>query len=161
MDSKISFVTLFFSFNLFFFTFVSSGWYHNNLHVSLYVSAPKPKTNPNPNLNRNLNLNLNMNPNSNLNPSPSPSLSEESCPRDALKLGVCAKLLNGIVGIVIGNPPKKPCCSLLGGLLDIEAALCLCTAMKANILGININIPISLNLLMNICGKNLPSGFIC
>nr|XP_033517153.1 14 kDa proline-rich protein DC2.15-like [Nicotiana tomentosiformis] len=79
----------------------------------------------------------------------------------ALKFGVCAKLLNGTVGTVIGNPPNTPCCSVLGGLLEIEAAVCLCTAMKANILGNNINIPISLSLLMNICGKNLPSGFIC
>ncbi|KAK3039455.1 hypothetical protein RJ639_028037 [Escallonia herrerae] len=92
-------------------------------------------------------------------PKPTPTPSKGSCPRDALKLGVCAKLLNGSVGAVVGSPPDTPCCSLLGGLLDLEAAVCLCTALKANILGINLNIPISLSLLVNTCGKKLPSDF--
>lgn len=97
----------------------------------------------------------------NPNPYPPPTPSKGSCPRDALKLGVCAKLLNGSIGTVIGNPPDHPCCSILGGLIDLEAAICLCTALKANILGININIPISLSVLINTCGKKLPSDFIC
>ncbi|XP_044485296.1 14 kDa proline-rich protein DC2.15 [Mangifera indica] len=101
-------------------------------------------------------------PKPNLNPIPNPTTSTKSCPRDAIKLGVCAKLLNGqVVGAVVGNPPDTPCCSVLQGLLDLEAAVCLCTAIKANVLGININIPISLSLLINTCGKNLPSDFIC
>ncbi|KAJ4712777.1 14 kDa proline-rich protein DC2.15-like [Melia azedarach] len=95
------------------------------------------------------------------NPNPNPTPSTKSCPRDALKLGVCTKLLNGSIGAEIGNPPDHPCCSVLQGLLDLEAAVCLCTAIKANILGININIPISLSLLINTCGKKLPSDFIC
>uniref|UniRef100_A0A5B7BF27 Putative proline-rich protein DC2.15 n=1 Tax=Davidia involucrata TaxID=16924 RepID=A0A5B7BF27_DAVIN len=95
------------------------------------------------------------------NPKPTPTPSTGSCPRDALKLGVCAKLLNGTVGAVVGTPPDAPCCSLLGGLIDLEAAVCLCTALKANILGINLNIPISLSLLINTCGKKLPSDFQC
>ncbi|KAL7123282.1 hypothetical protein ACP275_01G096000 [Erythranthe tilingii] len=99
------------------------------------------------------------NPNPNPNPNPSPV--KGSCPRDALKLGICAKLLNGSVGAEIGSPPDHPCCSVLGGLLDLEAAVCLCTALKANILGINIDIPISLSLLINTCGKTLPEDFIC
>lgn len=101
-------------------------------------TCPQPKPNPNPN--------------------PAPNA---SCPRDALKLGVCAKVLNGPVSAVIGSPPDLPCCSLLEGLLDLEVAACLCTAIKANILGINLNIPISLSLLLNTCGKNLPSDFQC
>ncbi|KAF8027080.1 hypothetical protein BT93_E0104 [Corymbia citriodora subsp. variegata] len=101
-------------------------------------------------------------------PNPSPSRIPNpfsprgaSCPRDALKLGVCAKVLNGPVNAVVGTPPDMPCCSVLEGLLDLEAAVCLCTAIKANILGINLNIPISLSLLVNTCGKNVPSGFQC
>ncbi|CAI9775544.1 unnamed protein product [Fraxinus pennsylvanica] len=94
-------------------------------------------------------------------PSPNPNPSMGSCPRDALKLGVCAKLLNGSIGTVVGNPPDHPCCSVLGGLLDLEVAVCLCTALKANILGINLNIPIALSVLINTCGKKLPSDFIC
>ncbi|XP_031391844.1 14 kDa proline-rich protein DC2.15-like [Punica granatum] len=92
---------------------------------------------------------------------PSSSSSKKSCPRDTLKLGVCAKVLNGPVNAVIGSPPDTPCCSLLGGLVDLEAALCLCTAIKANILGIDLNIPVSLSLLVNTCGKKLPSDFQC
>ncbi|XP_021738135.1 14 kDa proline-rich protein DC2.15-like [Chenopodium quinoa] len=83
------------------------------------------------------------------------------CPRDALKLGICANVLNGPVSAVIGTPPTHPCCSVIAGLLDLEAAICLCTAIKANILGINLNIPIALNLLINVCGKKTPTDFQC
>ncbi|KAK9910854.1 hypothetical protein M0R45_034793 [Rubus argutus] len=84
-----------------------------------------------------------------------------TCPRDTLKLGVCANLLNDLVHLVVGTPPKTPCCSLIEGLVDLEAAVCLCTAIKANILGINLNVPVSLSLLLNYCGKGVPSGFQC
>ncbi|BAT75867.1 proline-rich protein [Vigna angularis] len=91
-------------------------------------------------------------------PSPSPS---GSCPRDALKLGVCANVLNGLVNATLGQPPVTPCCSLLDGLVDLEAAVCLCTALKANILGINLNLPISLSLLLNVCSRTTPRDFQC
>ncbi|KAG6418785.1 hypothetical protein SASPL_120990 [Salvia splendens] len=83
------------------------------------------------------------------------------CPRDALKLGVCANLLGGLLGVTIGTPPKQPCCSLIEGLADLEAAVCLCTAIKANVLGINLNVPVSLSLLLNVCSKKVPKGFVC
>ncbi|XP_068634225.1 14 kDa proline-rich protein DC2.15-like isoform X2 [Aristolochia californica] len=92
-------------------------------------------------------------------PTPTPS-SRGRCPRDALKLGVCANLL-GLVSIVVGSPPTLPCCSLLQGLVDLEAAICLCTAIRANVLGLNLNVPISLSLLLNVCGRRVPSGFQC
>ncbi|CAL5374965.1 unnamed protein product [Camellia sinensis] len=91
---------------------------------------------------------------------PSPP-AKATCPRDTLKLGVCANLLNDLVHLVVGTPPKTPCCTLIQGLADLEAAVCLCTAIKANVLGINLNVPISLSLLLNYCGKNVPSGFQC
>ncbi|PIN05389.1 hypothetical protein CDL12_22072 [Handroanthus impetiginosus] len=94
-------------------------------------------------------------------PTPSgPSPSNGYCPRDALKLGVCADLL-GLINVTIGTPPKTPCCTLIQGLADLEAAVCLCTAIKANILGINLNVPVSLSLLLNVCSKTVPKGFIC
>ncbi|KAK1436291.1 hypothetical protein QVD17_02070 [Tagetes erecta] len=92
---------------------------------------------------------------------PLPATPKGTCPRDALKLGVCAKLLNDSVGTVIGQPLNHPCCSVLGGLLNLEAAVCLCTALKANVLGININIPIALSLLISSCNKDLPKDFVC
>ncbi|CAL1375712.1 unnamed protein product [Linum trigynum] len=94
-------------------------------------------------------------------PTPTPSPSPKKCPIDALKLGVCADVLGSLLNITLGNPPVKPCCSLIGGLVDLEAALCLCTAIKANILGINLNVPVSLSLLLNVCNKKVPSGFQC
>ncbi|KAL4384279.1 hypothetical protein GQ457_15G010270 [Hibiscus cannabinus] len=95
-------------------------------------------------------------------PKPKPKLSPSpSCPRDALKLGVCADLLGGLLNVTLGTPPVQPCCSLIQGLADLEAAVCLCTAIKANILGINLNVPLSLSLLLNVCSKKVPSGFQC
>ncbi|XP_030469324.1 14 kDa proline-rich protein DC2.15-like [Syzygium oleosum] len=84
-----------------------------------------------------------------------------TCPKDTLKLGVCANVLKSLLHLVVGTPPKTPCCSLVSGLVDLEAAACLCTAIKANVLGINLNVPVSLSLLLNYCGKKVPSGFQC
>ncbi|XP_008808739.2 14 kDa proline-rich protein DC2.15-like [Phoenix dactylifera] len=94
-------------------------------------------------------------------PGTTPSPSSGKCPIDALKLGVCADVLGGLLNITIGTPPKEPCCSLLSGLVDLEVAVCLCIAIKASILGINLNIPVDLSLLVNYCGKKVPSGFQC
>ncbi|GKG20128.1 14 kDa proline-rich protein DC2.15-like protein [Tanacetum coccineum] len=82
------------------------------------------------------------------------------CPRDTLKLGVCADVL-GLVNVVVGTPESSKCCALLEGLVDLEAAVCLCTAIKANVLGINLNIPLSLSLLLSACQKTVPTGFKC
>uniref|UniRef100_G3ML34 Bifunctional inhibitor/plant lipid transfer protein/seed storage helical domain-containing protein n=1 Tax=Amblyomma maculatum TaxID=34609 RepID=G3ML34_AMBMU len=103
---------------------------------------PKPKPKPNPK------------------PSPNPSPSTGKCPVDTLKLGVCADLL-GLINLNIGAVPKTPCCSLIGNLADLEAAVCLCTVIKASVLGINLNVPVNLSLLLNYCGKSVPSGFQC
>ncbi|KAK2399001.1 14 kDa proline-rich protein DC2.15 [Trifolium repens] len=99
-------------------------------------------------------------------PPPTPSTTPttppttQKCPRDTLKLGVCADVL-GLVNIVIGSPASSKCCALLQGLVDLDAALCLCTAIKANVLGINLNIPVALSLLLSACEKSVPSGFQC
>ncbi|RYR78065.1 hypothetical protein Ahy_A01g002818 isoform G [Arachis hypogaea] len=73
------------------------------------------------------------------NPNPNNPNNNTTCPRDALKLGICANVLSGLLNITLGQPPVTPCCSLLSGLVDLEAAICLCTALRGNILGININ----------------------
>ncbi|KAL7167266.1 hypothetical protein ACSBR2_037850 [Camellia fascicularis] len=95
------------------------------------------------------------------NPKPKPKPSKATCPKDALKLGVCADLLGGLLNITVGTPSKTPCCSLIQGLANLDAAVCLCTAIKANVLGINLNVPLSLSLLLNVCDKKVPSGFHC
>lgn len=95
-------------------------------------------------------------------PNPKPSSNSiATCPRDALTLGVCANVLRSMLNVEVGHPPVKPCCSLLFGLVDLEAAVCLCTAIKANVLGINLNIPVALSLLLNVCGDKVPKGFQC
>ncbi|XWS49091.1 hypothetical protein CRYUN_Cryun13aG0133900 [Craigia yunnanensis] len=121
------------SLNLLFFTLVSSN----------YVPRPPTPKSPKP-----------------PHKIPPASKKQASCSKDTLKLGVCAKVLN-IVNVIVGTPPKTPCCSLLAGLADVEAAVCLCTAIKANVLGVNLNIPVSLSLLLNYCGKKVPAGYKC
>lgn len=93
-------------------------------------------------------------------PPPAPA----ACPKDALKLSVvCANVL-GIpvrqVGALV-TPHRKPCCKLIAGLVDIEVAVCFCTAIKANAFGANLNLPVSLVMLINYCQKQLPPGFRC
>ncbi|XP_037492285.1 14 kDa proline-rich protein DC2.15 isoform X3 [Jatropha curcas] len=127
-------IALLLSLNLLFFTLVTS--------CSCPPDTPSPKPTPKPN-----------------NPTPSPS--QGACPRDTLKLGVCVDLLKDLLSVTIGTPPKTPCCSLLGDLVDLEAAVCLCTTIKASLLGINLNLPIDLSLLLNYCGKKVPQGFQC
>ncbi|KAF0928656.1 hypothetical protein E2562_006089 [Oryza meyeriana var. granulata] len=94
-------------------------------------------------------------------PKPTPSGGgSSSCPRDALKLHVCANVL-GLVKAKVGAKPYEPCCSLLDGLVDLDAAVCLCTAIKANVLGLNLNLPVDLSLILNNCGKICPSDYQC
>ncbi|TKY58128.1 14 kDa proline-rich protein [Spatholobus suberectus] len=94
------------------------------------------------------------------NPKPSPPPPSGKCPKDTLKLGVCADIL-GLVNVVVGSPASSKCCALLLGLVDLEAALCLCTAIKANVLGINLNVPVTLSVLLSACQKTVPPGFQC
>ncbi|TVU14959.1 hypothetical protein EJB05_38456, partial [Eragrostis curvula] len=93
-------------------------------------------------------------------PPPPPTPSYNKCPVDTLKFGVCVNVL-GLVKGEVGKVPAEPCCSLLAGLADLEAAVCLCTAIKANVLGIVVDIPIKLSGLINYCGKCVPSGYQC
>ncbi|VVB12087.1 unnamed protein product [Arabis nemorensis] len=92
---------------------------------------------------------------------PNPPTTTGTCPLDTIKLGVCVNVLNLLNGVTLGTPPVTPCCSLIKGLVDLEAALCLCTALKASVLGINLNLPINLSLLLNVCSRKAPRGFQC
>ncbi|KAE8672465.1 14 kDa proline-rich protein DC2.15 [Hibiscus syriacus] len=72
--------------------------------VSACGSCPSPKPKPKPT------------------PSPSPAIGK--CLKNAIKLVVCAEVL-GLVNATVGSPPVQPCCSLIQGLADLEAAACL------------------------------------
>ncbi|KAF7051398.1 hypothetical protein CFC21_059634 [Triticum aestivum] len=83
-----------------------------------------------------------------------------TCSIDTLKLKVCANVLN-LLKLNLGVPTDEQCCPLLSGLADLDAAVCLCTAIKANVLGIKLNVPVDLVLLLNQCGKTCPADFTC
>ncbi|KAK7265907.1 hypothetical protein RJT34_33532 [Clitoria ternatea] len=93
--------------------------------------------------------------------SPSGGPGTDTCPRDALKIGACVTVLRDLVNVTVGRPPVTPCCTLIQGLADLEAAVCLCTTIRANILGLNLNVPIALSLTLNACGRQAPRGFQC
>lgn len=79
-----------------------------------------------------------------------------------LKLGVCADSLNGLVDVEIFDVPTQPCCSLIKGLVHVEAALCVCTAIRANVLGIvDLTLPLSLSILFNNCGITPSADYQC
>jgi len=82
------------------------------------------------------------------------------CPLNALKLGACVDLLNGLVHVGLGDPVVNQCCPVLGGVLALEAALCLCTTIRAKVLNLNIFLPIALELIAS-CGLTVPPGFKC
>ncbi|XP_070038847.1 14 kDa proline-rich protein DC2.15-like [Nicotiana tabacum] len=142
----VSSIALLLTLNILFFTMVSS---------TDVPCPPPPHPKPHPT------------PKPHPKPTPTPSTpstpsSNGKCPKDTLKLNVCANLLNDLVHLVIGSSPAKTeCCSLIQGLADVDAAVCLCTAIKANVLGINLNVPLSLSLLLNNCGKYAPKNFQC
>ncbi|XVE68405.1 hypothetical protein DITRI_Ditri09bG0065900 [Diplodiscus trichospermus] len=140
MASKIKASTsLFLSLNLLFFSFVSS-----------HISKGSPIINSrNPVVIRA----RAMHPNGNK------LQSQGQC--NSLNLGVCVNLL-GLVDIETGNVPTQPCCGVIQGLVDLEVAVCLCTAIRASVLGIiNLNLPINLSLLLNNCGRKPAVDYMC
>ncbi|CDY47794.1 BnaC01g22500D [Brassica napus] len=96
-------------------------------------------------------------------PPPPPALTPEpeTCSIDALKLGACVDVLGGLIHIGLGKSyAKATCCPVLGGLVGLDAAVCLCTTIGAKLLNIDLIIPIALELLVD-CGKTPPRDFKC
>ena len=89
-----------------------------------------------------------------------PTTTQPTYPIDALKLGLCLDLLGGLVHIGLGNPVENVCCPLLQGLVELEAAICLCTTIRLKLLNLNIFSPLSLQVLVT-CGMSPPPGFVC
>ncbi|KMZ73729.1 hypothetical protein ZOSMA_142G00280 [Zostera marina] len=130
-------------------------------HRSPHVSPPyeKPPTTPVP-----YPPSYNPSPPTNLPcpspPPPPPSSQGGTCPTDALKLSACVDVLGGLVHAIIGQSATDACCPLLIGLVDLDAAVCLCTTIRLKLLNINIVLPIALQLLID-CGKHPPSDYKC
>ncbi|KAK6251132.1 hypothetical protein SCA6_005137 [Theobroma cacao] len=55
--------------------------------------------------------------------------------RESMEDGVYLNVLNCLVDAKLGKPPKEPCCSLIEGLVDLEAALCLLHCHQSQCLG--------------------------
>ncbi|KAJ6958426.1 hypothetical protein NC653_040158 [Populus alba x Populus x berolinensis] len=87
-------------------------------------------------------------------------LHHDTCPIDTLKLGACVNLLGGLVHVGLGDPVVNQCCPVLKGLVELEAAVCLCTTLKIKALNLNIYVPLALQLLVT-CGKTPPPGYTC
>ncbi|XP_019183904.1 PREDICTED: 36.4 kDa proline-rich protein-like isoform X2 [Ipomoea nil] len=83
-----------------------------------------------------------------------------TCPIDTLKLGACVDLLGGLVHVGLGDPAVNECCPILKGLVELEAAACLCTTLKIKALNLSIYVPLALQLLVT-CGKTPPPGYTC
>lgn len=83
-----------------------------------------------------------------------------TCPIDALKLGLCLDVLGGLVHVGIGDPVVHVCCPVIQGLLELEAAVCLCTAIRLRLLNLNVFLPLAIQALIT-CGKTPPPGFVC
>ncbi|KAF8662334.1 hypothetical protein HU200_056545 [Digitaria exilis] len=69
------------------------------------------------------------------------------CPVNTVKLGACV----------------DACCPLISGLANLDAAVCVCLAINANVLGvINLgDVAVDLSLLFNFCGCTVPADFQC
>ncbi|PWZ45092.1 proline-rich protein [Zea mays] len=91
----------------------------------------------------------------------SPSTPTGKCPVDTLKLLACVDALNGLAHAVVGTNASDTCCPLLSGVADLDAALCLCTTIKAKALSVSLVLPVAISVLVNECGKHVPSSFQC
>ena len=85
---------------------------------------------------------------------------------NSLHLEICADVLNGLVHAQIGETQRRECCSLIGHLVSLDAAVCVCTAIHANILDIvDLKLGVDLSILVNRqCrryGYNFPSDVRC
>ncbi|KAK2394380.1 Bifunctional inhibitor/lipid-transfer protein/seed storage 2S albumin superfamily protein [Trifolium repens] len=72
-------------------------------------------------------------------------------------LNVCASALNNLANVRIPSPQTQACCSLIAGLTDANAAVCLCP-LAPNVLGINLNLLVQA--LLTACGRdtsNIPA----
>ncbi|KAK1436293.1 hypothetical protein QVD17_02072 [Tagetes erecta] len=91
-------------------------------------------------------------------PAPEPA----ACPIQGEHFGACASVLNGwLNGVQIGSPSTTPCCSLfLGGLVNFDAAGCICRAIKASFLGVTINTSAAFSLMYDLCKQDIPAGLL-
>ncbi|RYR12159.1 hypothetical protein Ahy_B04g069700 [Arachis hypogaea] len=92
-------------------------------------------------------------------PNAPPPNTPPSCPLNTLQLGACAGVLNMFIG---PRPIPAQCCTLLDGLVDLDAALCFCDVIRVDYLPIiHVDVPVALSLLLDACDRNAPENFQC
>ncbi|KAK7332447.1 hypothetical protein VNO80_29199 [Phaseolus coccineus] len=76
-------------------------------------------------------------------------------PPECPELGLCLDVLH------LGNRlrPENECCSTLGGLVQVNATLCICDIVRTQILGIPIDINLFVKQILDFCRQN--QTFIC
>ncbi|CAI0489912.1 unnamed protein product [Linum tenue] len=90
-----------------------------------------------------------------------------TCGELPASVGVCADLLKYLVNLRAGTQPiTQPCCSLIDGLVGLNAdvKVCLCDALKiTDVLGLGplVNVNLALTLLLNECHYPVTPGYIC
>ncbi|KAK9271638.1 hypothetical protein L1049_002001 [Liquidambar formosana] len=93
--------------------------------------------------------------------SKSPSSSSSSPSTCPSTMGGCVDVLGGVAEYNgLGNSVENACCPLLQGLVEVDAAMCLCTTMRRKLINPNRFIPLALQALAT-CGKIPPPGFTC
>ncbi|PAN37020.1 hypothetical protein GQ55_7G050700 [Panicum hallii var. hallii] len=81
-----------------------------------------------------------------------PTPSGATCPINTADLSVCVDLLGW------NYVSSQQCCTLLQGLANTDAALCVCGVIKV----LGVVIPVNVDVLLNECGKTCPPGsFTC
>jgi hypothetical protein len=149
-----SFLVIFLTFNILFFTLVSA---HGN-YSTHHKSTPTPhKHTPTPH--KSIPKKTPSKPIHAPPKPPHPKPFHRTCPRDVIKLGDCTSIL-GWINYSIGVPSTH-CCTFLSGLIDFDFAICMCTALRANIMGVVVNIPIAFTQLINFCARQIPDDFEC
>ncbi|MBA0870187.1 hypothetical protein Goshw_008913, partial [Gossypium schwendimanii] len=66
-----------------------------------------------------------------------------------------------LADVNLENAPTTPCCSLLAGLGNLEAAVWLCTAMKVEMLGLPIDLNTALRAELSFCGREGAPEYSC
>ncbi|CAA6658015.1 unnamed protein product [Spirodela intermedia] len=73
---------------------------------------------------------------------------------------ICAPVLSAL-RLTRNRHPRGACCRLIARLSDQQATACLCAAARSRFLGLNLRIPEDVALLLNFCGRAVPSGLTC
>ncbi|XP_039141297.1 pEARLI1-like lipid transfer protein 1 [Dioscorea cayenensis subsp. rotundata] len=90
-------------------------------------------------------------------PARPPSGNGGPCPVKPIGFEGCAHVLDGSDVDLNGQ-----CCRLVDGSVDINAPLCLCTAIRANFLKVNgTNNDVAICRIITRCGGKAPQGFQC